>query len=321
MNIFFRSIAAGILTLSAAAAAGQAYPTKPIRIITPDSAGGVVDILTRAVAMRLGERLKQPVIIENRPGADGMIGMDACARASGDGYTFCSVSIAWMSVVPNMRKVPFDPLKDVVPITPMVRSSGLIYVHPNVPASNLKELVALAKSKPGALTYASFGNGSIAHLVMESLKQQTDTDMLHIPHQGGPRAINAVMAGEVQVGYFALGPVVQLVKSGRVKPIAAYRTTRSALLPDVPTIAEQGYEPILKTWFGIVAPKGIPGAIAQTITAELTRIVNDAEFREKAIEPQGFEPFTLPSSEFATMLQEERQQMIKLIKDRNIKPD
>lgn len=321
MKILTRGLAAALLVGLASFANAQAYPNKPIRIITSDSPGGVVDTLTRAVGTRLGERLKQPVIVENRPGADGMIGMDACAKATGDGYTLCSVSIAWMSIVPNLRKVSFDPLKDLVPITPLVRSTGLIYVHPKVPASNMSELIALAKSKPGALTYASFGNGSLAHLVIESLKQQTGTDLLHIPHVGGPKAINAVIAGEVQVGYFALGPVAQLAKSGKIKPIAAYRTTRSPLLPDVPSLKEQGFEPILKTWFGMVAPKGTPAEITNALASELARIINDADFATKVIEPQGFEPFTLPSTEFASMLKDERQQLIKLIKDRNIKPD
>lgn len=315
-------LAGATLAWPALHAAAQPYPTKPVRLLTSDGPGGVVDHLLRAMAPRLAESLKQPVVVENRPGADGMIGMEACVRAQADGHTLCGVTVAGVSVVPQLRKLAFDPLADLVAITPLVHSSGLVFANPGVPAANLREFVALARQQPGRLAYASFGNGSLAHLVFESIKRDTGIELLHVPYISGPKANTAVVGGEVAVGYFALGPMVELVRGGRVKPLAVMRSSRSPLLPEVPTALELGFkEPPLHTWFGVMAPKGLPDAVRDRVAAELSRIVSDPAFDAAVLAPRGLDRYVLSPAEFTAMLREERGRVAKLIQFRGIKAD
>ncbi len=309
------------LALTCSLAFSQGYPSKPLRIITPDQAGGVVDVLMRNVGNRISEQYKIPVIVENRPGADGMIGLDACAKAPADGYTLCGVAIANMVITPNLKKVPIDPLTDLAAITPLVRSSGVVFVNPKVPVSNLKELVALSKTRPGGLTYASFGNGTIPHLMFEWLKKEYGFEMLHVPYLGGPKAVAAVIGGETDVGYFAIGGAAPNIVAGRIKGIAVDRDSRSPLLPDVPTLKESGPGFLVNPWFGVVTPKGVPLELRKTIARQLATIVNSQEFSTKFAGPQGYDAFVTSPAEFEGQLKSESANAAKLIKALNIKAD
>jgi len=316
-----RIVSALIGLCFSAGVAAQAAPGRPMHLILSDAPGGPVDRLTRAISVRLSERLKQPVIVENRPGADGMIGMDACSKASNDGHTFCGFAVAQLSITPNIKKVSIEPLTDVTPITPLARSAGIIYVNPKLPAANLKELIALAKSRPGALTYASFGNGTIPHVLLEWIKRETGTDMLHVPFKDAPSAVNAVIGGTVDVGYFALGNAIPQVKAGRLKPIVVIANSRSSALPEVPTLKESGLNFFLETWFGLFAPKGTPESLRDGLAVEVTKIMNDPEFKASNADAQALEVFTLTPPEFAAFLRSEKEKVVRFIQATGIAAD
>lgn len=313
-----------LLALAAAAAAAPApassadYPSRPIRIVAVDPAGGPLDRLLRQLGTRLSTATGQPVIVDNRPGGEGVIGLEACARAPGDGYTLCGVSAGPASITPNLRKLPIDLATDVVPLTPMVSVAAVIYANPKVPASNLRELLALAKDRKSALTYASFGNGSVPHLVFEWIKAKSGADILHVPYQGAAPALTAVIAGNTDLGLIAAGAANTLLQSGKVKPIAVQGHGRSALMPEVPTLSEQGLPYDLVTWFGLLAPKGVPDEIREKIAAQVAAIIRSPEFKSE-LDQNGYTPFTLRPREFADYLAKERKRYSQVISEARIK--
>jgi tripartite-type tricarboxylate transporter receptor subunit TctC len=307
--------------VASAASHSQSLPSKPLRVILSDGAGGPLDRLTRALGVRLSEKLRQPVIVENRPGAAGMIGMEACSKAPNDGHTFCGFAVAQLSVTPNLQKVAVDPLRDITPVSPLARSTGVIYVNPKLAVGDIKELLALAKARPGALTYASFGNGTIPHILMEWIKRETGTNLLHVPFRDAPSAMNAVIGGTVDVGYFALGSALPQIKARRVKPLAVIASGRTASLPEVPTLKESGLNFFLETWFGLFAPKDTPATLREALAAEVAQVLAEPEFKGTQVDAQAMEVFTLAPTDFAAFLKNEKDKVSRFIQATGISAD
>lgn len=320
MKLLKCALAVCVAAMSFAATAETNYPSKPLRILVIDPAGGALDRLTRVMANKLSANIDQPVVIENRPGGEGVIGLQACARSAPDGYTFCALSSGPVSILPVLKKLPIDPVTDLSLVTPMVTVSAVLYGSASLQAANVKELIALAKKTPGGLSYASFGNGSVPHIVFEYLKAKAGIDMLHVPFQGAAPAMNALLSGTTDLSYVSMGVVNELVQAGKLKAFAASGSTRANLMPAVGTFAEQGipYDPV--TWFGLASPKDVPKAISERIASEVSHIVNSAEFKPE-LEKNAFQPFTLKPREFSEYVAKERKRMAEIINDARVKAD
>lgn len=303
------------------AALAQAYPTKPIRVVVPFPPGGGTDIVARTVTPKMAEILGQPFIIENRAGAGGNIGTDAVAKAPADGYTLLMMSNTHTVNETLIPKKPFDLLKDFAPITGVSYSDLLLVIHPSVPASNLKEFIAHVKSRPGALNYASSGNGTPYHMAGELFKAMAGVDLVHIPHKGSDQARAAVMGGQVQMMFDAVPTMAANAKAGRVKALATTGAKRSTVTPDLPTVAEAGipgYEAGL--WLGLMAPAGTPRPVLEKLNAEVNKLLNSAEVRENWAK-QGTTTMGMPVDEFGRFLREEIVKWAKVVKASGAKVD
>jgi tripartite-type tricarboxylate transporter receptor subunit TctC len=311
-----------IFVLVCGAATGawaQAYPSKPIHIVVGFPPGGGNDIIARLVGAKMQESWGQPVVIDNKPGANSIIASEFVAKSAPDGYTLLVNATGGMSVNPVLyAKLPYDPLRDFVPIS-MVGSFPLVLVvNPSVPAISVPELVAYAKANPGKLNYSA---GSTAFQVAsEMFKQMTGTDIKHIPYKGSVQSISAVMAGDVQVTIVDSPPLVPQLKSGRVRALAVTTAKRAAAMPDLPTIAESvpGYEMAL--WIGVFAPAGTPGEIAAKLNAEVVRIVRLPDIREK-LDGMGVEPLGNSSEQVAEWIRREIARFGPVVKAANIKAE
>ena len=250
-----------------AESAAQVYPVKPLRMIVPFPPGGGTDILGRYLSLRLGEALGQQIIVENRGGANGTLGLDVASKAGPDGYTLVIGQTGNLTISPSLVKVGYDPARDFSPITLLVVSPLVLTIHPSLPARSLKELVALAKGRPGQLSYASSGSGSPGHLGMELLKKMAKIDMVHIPYKGAGPGFTDLVAGHVQLYLTSMLSAGQFVKAGRVRVLAAGGAQRSASMPDLPTIAESGYPGFEATnWWGVLGPAGTRIAIQKLVS-------------------------------------------------------
>lgn len=272
-----------ILACTAGSLFAQSYPTRPIRLVVPFAPGGGNDIVSRAIAQQLTEVFGHSVVVDNRAGAGGIIGTDLVAKAAGDGYTIGMGSTSSLSINPVLfKKLPYDPLRDLAPITLATLAPYLIAVHPSVPARSTKELIALAKAKPQSLHFASAGNGSIIHLAGEIFKSMTGVDMIHVPYKGmGPGMIDTI-AGHVQV---AFGPMVQTVppvRSGQLRGLAVSSAKRSPVVADIPTVGESGvpgYDVV--GWYGLVAPASTPTLIIERLNREIVRILHSKTLKDR----------------------------------------
>ncbi|MGZ5096335.1 MAG: Bug family tripartite tricarboxylate transporter substrate binding protein [Burkholderiales bacterium] len=324
MTIWIRIIAlAGALLAIAAvpAFAQDKYPNKPIRLIVAFPPGGSTDIIARLVAQRLAERLGQQVIIDNRGGAGGTLGTEIAARANPDGYTLTMGTTSTHVIAPAAYpKLKYDPIKDFAPITLVASTPYLLVLNPGVKASSLKEFVALVKSQPGKLNYASAGTGSTTHLAMEMLKSAAGLDIVHVPYNGNGPAGAAVLGGQVQALFGSMPAVLPLAKSGKLRPIAVGTAKRSSALPDVPTVAESGYPGFeVSLWLGFFAPRGTPIEIINRLHSELARIALSPEMKEQ-FERNGAEPATNVSSlDLQRLVRSEIDKYSKVIKAANIK--
>lgn len=302
---------------AAPAFAQGAFPTKPITIIVPLPAGGVPDVISRVLATELQSRLGQPVVIENKPGANTRIGAEACARAPGDGHTLCVLSASTMSINPWLYdKLRYSPEKSFVPITNLVAADTLLAVHPSVPVKNWRELVEHAKRNPTKLGYASFGVGSDVHLEMDWIRTQAGIELLHVPFMGFPQIMQGVGSGDVQVAFVALGNpgVVEYVKTGKLTAIALHADKRSALTPDVPTFVEAGVPKVnVFTWFGLFAPAGTPKAAQDRLNSEVNLSMNSPAFMER-MKSLAVTRINGPSAEFADFLQRDRANWGQVVK-------
>ena len=282
----------------------QGYPSKPVRIIVPYPAGGGIDIMSRLIGQRLAQRLGQSVVVENKPGAGTLVAAETVARAAPDGHVLLITTDATITINPHLyAKLPYDPVKDFAPITQLVLLNQMLLANPQVPASNLKELIAIAKANPGKLNYASYGVGSQPHLAMEILKNQAGIDIVHVPYKGIPQAVPAAIAGEVQLTFSGAASSQAHIKAGRLKALAIGGTKRLGIVPDVPTFAEAGFPDVpANAWFGLFAPAGTPREVIATLHAEVTRILRDPDFLQKEILAKGYELVAGTAEEFAAFL-------------------
>ena len=261
-----------LIAASSLAHAQQDYPTKPVRLISGFQPGGGSDIVARLLAEKLTEALGRPFIVDNRSGAGGTIAMGIAAKAPADGYTLLVISGSQITNAAFITKVPFDILKAYAPITQASSGPYLVAAHPSVAAQNVKELIALAKAKPGQLTYASSGTGSFAHLGMELFKHLTGTDMVHVPYKGSGPALIDLIGGQVQLAVASTTSAMPHVRSGKLKGLAVTTLQRSPLIPELPAVAESGVPGFsVDSWYGVVAPAGTPGAIVRRLNAEIVK--------------------------------------------------
>ena len=289
---------------STSSAQAAAYPNKAIRLVVPYPPGGGIDVMSRVIGLQLSQRWGQPIIIDNKPGAGTIVAAESVARAAPDGYTLMITTDATITINPHLyAKLPYDPVKDFVPVTQLVFLNQLLLANPGVPAGDLKELIAYAKSNPAKLNYASYGSGSQPNLAMEMLKSQAGIDIVHVPYKGIPQAVPAAIANEVQLTFSGAASSIAHLKSGRLKALAVGGKTRLSLLPEVPTFAEQGFPDIpSNAWFGLFAPAGTPRDVVMKLHAEVTKILNDPEFQQREIVAKGYEVVASKPEEFASFL-------------------
>ena len=268
---------------STSAPSNTTYPNKPIRLIVPFTPGGSTDILARAIGLELTKAWGQPVVIDNIAGAGGSIGADKAAKSAADGYTLLMGHIGTLAVNPSLYPdLPYKPLKDFAPVAWVARVPNVLVVHPSVPARTLKEFVALAKSKPGALNYGSGGNGSAANLATEYFKLQTGTSLLHIPYKGTVPATTDLIGGQIQVLFTGAPAVLAHIKSGQLRALAVSSPQRLESLPDVPTVAESGYKGFeADQWYGVVAPTGTPKDIVARLNAQINKTLAAPELKAR----------------------------------------
>ncbi|HVF62533.1 MAG TPA: tripartite tricarboxylate transporter substrate binding protein [Casimicrobiaceae bacterium] len=315
------ALAALCFAVPADVAAQTAYPTRPVRIIVPYPAGGVADALPRIVGEKLAERLKQPVVVENRPGASGNIGMEQGARAEPDGYTLVLAPAGNLTVNPILfPKLSFDTAKDFVPIINLASSPNVLVVHPSVPAKTLQELVAYAKANPGKLNFASPGDGSGAHLAGELLNLEASIQSVHVPYKGLAPAVNDLLGGQVQMMFAGISTVLPHIKSGKLVPLAIASPRRSAELPDVPTVAERGYPDFdVTSWYGLVVRSGTPSDVVQKLSREIAAVLSLPDVRDK-LAVLGLEPVGGAQDAFASMIASETTKWRDIVRRAGIKP-
>jgi tripartite-type tricarboxylate transporter receptor subunit TctC len=313
-------VAAAAMFLAQAVGA-QTYPSKPLRLVVPYPAGGGTDVMARTVGQKLSERLGQPVVVENRTGASGNIGTDFVIKAQPDGYTLL-FNNETLVVAPSVSKnVPYDVLRDLVPVGMVAESFIVVGVHTSVNATSLRELVAMAKAQPGKLSYSSCGNGTIMHLAGELLKQSAEIDITHVPYRGCAPAMQDSASGQVPVFFNALTNVQKLEKAGRVRMLAVASSKRSALDPAIPTVAESGFPGYAAAPFqAVFAPAGTPPEIVTRLSNELKEAVNAADVSER-IRGMLFEPRYLPPAELTAMLRTELARWARVAKTARIEAE
>ena len=322
---FFASLAICTFTvflcegISAALAAQDAYPNKPIRMIVAVPPGGPADTLARLVSPRLTESLGQTVVIDNRPGANGIIAYETTARAAPDGYTFTAVAAGVVINASLYKSVPYDPIRDFAPITLGITVPNILVVHPAVPVNSVKDLVALAKSKPGTVTFASAGNGTSGHLALELFRMTAGLDVIHVPYKGGGPALADVLAGQVQSLFSIALAATPQIKAGRLRALAITSAKRSPLAPDLPTVAEAGFPGFeVIGWFGWLAPAATPRPIVNRLHAELVRALKLPEVRDRLLS-QNTEPVGNTPQEFGAFMKSEHQKWSRVIRAANIR--
>jgi tripartite-type tricarboxylate transporter receptor subunit TctC len=313
------AMAAGLsLLLLSGTATAQDFPTKPIKLIVPFPAGGPNDIIARIVGQRMSELTKQPIVIDNRGGQGGALGTDAVAKASPDGYTIGIVNAGALAINQSMEKVAYETLKDLAPVTLVVTVPEMLVVASNVPASNMSELVALAKAKPGSLNFASTGPGSLPHLAGELLKLTAKIDIVHVPYRGAAPAINDLLGQQVQMTFLDLPAILPHIRSGMLKPIALGTSKRAPTAPEVPTTVEIGMpELMIENWYGMIAPAGTPPAIVAELNRITTSALADPAVKAKLAE-QGLTTVGNTPEQFRAFIASETAKWAKVIKDSGV---
>jgi tripartite-type tricarboxylate transporter receptor subunit TctC len=295
--------------------AADNYPGRPIRLIVPFAAGGGNDTVARLVGQSLGARLGQPVIVDNRPGAGGVVGAEAAAKAAPDGYTLFLGGVGSHAINPNLHKdLPYDPIKDFEPITLLASAPLILVVHPSVQADSVAQLIALARAQPGKLNYASNGNGSSSQLAAVMFASMTGIDIVHIPYKGLAPALADLLGGQDQLMFSSIVAILPQVRAGKLKALAVTSRRRMSLLPDLPTIAESGvagYES--SSWYGILAPAGTRPDIVARLHDELVKVLAQEDVR-KALAQEGAEPVGNSPQEFAAFISAEKQRLGAVIK-------
>jgi tripartite-type tricarboxylate transporter receptor subunit TctC len=303
------------------AAQAQSWPTRPVKFVVPFGAGGPADIYARFLGQRLQEPLGQSFVVENRPGGGSVVGSDYVAKSAPDGYTFLVMSNTHTVNETLIPKKPFQLMKDFAPVTPINYSDLLLVVHPSVPASNLAELIALAKSQPGKMNYASSGPGTPYHMAGELFKSMAGIDVVHVPYKGSDGARVGILGGQVQMMFDAITTMAPNVRAGKLKGFGTSGRARSSVLPETPTVAEAGvpgYEATI--WLGVVAPAGTPAAIVDRLNGEIRKITSSTEVKE-AWGKQGATPLVMTTAEFTQYLQTDIAKWAKVIAQAGIKLD
>ncbi|KWR91427.1 Bug family tripartite tricarboxylate transporter substrate binding protein [Cupriavidus sp. IDO] len=316
------TITAGAGLAPALAAAQGGYPSKPIQLVLPFPPGGATDVVGRLVGKKLGELLGQTVIIDNRPGAGTIVGASFVAKSAPDGYTLMATSGTTFTVNPAIYpRLPYDPQKSFEPIG-LIGSTGLILLaNRDVPVNNLKEFVAAAKAEPGKYSYGSFGAGTTSHFAGEALLNLTGTKLLHVPYKGSAPAMTDLIGGQIPFSVDTVAAAIPQLKSGKIKAIAVTTARRSALLPNVPTVAESGYPGMdASTWIALVAPRGLPADVKARLEKALAEAVADPATRKKLTD-NGIEPFYAPGKQVSSMIEKEMPQMRAIAQRANIKLD
>jgi tripartite-type tricarboxylate transporter receptor subunit TctC len=305
-----------VLSLLSMPAFAQAWPAKPVRIVVAYPPGGGIDVMARQIADKLTAAWGQPVVVENRPGANTIVATDAVAKSAADGYTVLLTTDATFSINPHLyAKLPFDTQRDFVPVTMLVLLQQLLVAHPSLPASTLPELIALAKAKPGSINYASYGSGSQPHLSGEMLKHKAGIDLVHVPYKGISLAVPAVMAGEVQLTFAGIATSTAPLKGGRIKAIAIGGAKRSPLFPEVPTFAELGYPEVeTHAWFGLFLPAGSPKEAIARLYGDTKKVIDDPEFRQKNLIDRGYEPIGSPPDVFFEFIKTDKENRGRAVK-------
>lgn len=310
-----------LIAFAALPAWSQSYPSHPVRIIVPFAAGGPADIYARFVGQRLQEALGQAFVVEDRPGGGSVVGTDAVAKSAPDGYTLLMMSNTHTVNESLISNKPFQLLRDFLPVAPVNYSDLVLVVHPSVPANTLKELIALAKSKPHVLNYASSGPGTPYHMAGELFKAMAGLDIVHVPYKGSSGARTDILGGQVQMMFDAITTMAPNVRAGKLKALGTTGKVRSPVLPEVPTIAEAGvpgYEAVI--WLGIMAPAGTPKPIVERLNAEIRKIVHSPEIKE-AWAKQGAAPMSMSTEEFGQYLREDIAKWANIVKISGAKVD
>lgn len=312
-----------LCALVCTAALAQNYPSRPVRLVVPFPAGGSADLIGRAAAKKMSEGLGQQVVVENRAGAGGTIGAGAVAKSPADGYTLGLGTVSTLGMAPVVRaNPPYDSLAAFAPVSLVASAPFILVVNASVPAKSLAELVALAKSKPGGLNFASIGDGTLQHFTGESFKSLAGVDIVHVPYKGVAPALVDLLAGQVQIGFDILASFqLQNLQSGRLRALAVLGPARVAQLPSVPTAAEAGLPGLAATaWFGLIAPKGTPAEVVARLNGEVRKAVASAELRE-AIATQGLEPAADSPQEFAELIEKEIARWAQVVKTSGFKAE
>jgi tripartite-type tricarboxylate transporter receptor subunit TctC len=315
--------AIGALFLSAPAAAQRAdaaWPTRPVRIIVPQPPGGVLDTLVRSLGESLRAQLEQTIVVENRPGGNNVIGLEACATAAPDGYTFCGVSIEVMSTYPYVQPTLFARYASLQPVTQIATSPGVLLAATSVPPGNLSDFVRWAKGRSG-LNYSSSGEGSSQHLLWEWIKARDGIAMEHVPFRGVSEAISELGAGRIQASYVALGFALPQIQAGRMRPLAVLGSARVPQLPDTPSLGELGYDfPYTGAWWGIAAPHGTPAPLLDRMAKAVHAVVADPAYRERVLAPQAYQGVGNSPAEFAAIIEEERRRGADMVRLSGVRP-
>jgi tripartite-type tricarboxylate transporter receptor subunit TctC len=313
-------IAAAVLGLCSGIAQAQTYPTKTVRVIVPFAPGGGSDFIARAIAPPLSKAMGQQFVIDNRPGAGSTLGSEIALKSPADGYTLLLISGSYTTSPSLYKNLKYDTLNDMVSVVQTENGPYVIVVHPSLPVKDVKQLVALAKSKPGQLNYASTGNGGITHLASELFALRTGIKITHIPYKGtGPGVINTI-AGETQMMVGAVSAVIGHMQTGRLRGLAVSSPKRLPALPDTPTVMEAGYKYQVNNWHGVIAPKGTPKAIIDKLNSEINKAIKDPDFA-KRIALDGLEPAGGTPEAFETLLKREVAEWAEVVKAANVKAD
>jgi len=318
--MFARLLAAGLIAFAAPYAAGQQYPTKPVRIIVPFAPGGGSDFTARLMAQKLTERYGQSFIVENRAGAGGNLGAELALKAPPDGYTLLLISASY-TVNPSVYKLSFDPIKDIAPVIQISGGPYVVAVHPSVPAKTLAEFVNYARSQPEKLAYGSSGNGSVMHVSTAYFLDSAKIKVLHVPYKGTGPALQDTLGGQVQLIFGAVPTTLPHVKAGKLRGLAVTTQKRIAAAPELPTIAESGYPDYEVTnWHGLVAPRGVPREIIEQLNRDINSMLGSEDFK-KVLANDGLEPAGGPSSRFAEVLARETARWAKVVQQAGIKAE
>jgi len=309
---------AAVVLLMMSHASAQNYPAKSIRIVTASGAGGGVDTISRIVGQKLSERWNQSVVVENRPGGGGVVGSDFVAKSPADGHTLLTISISY-SVIPSSHKnLAYDPVRDLVPVTVLVNAPNILVVHPSLPARSIKELISLAKARPGELYYASSGNGSPSHLATELLKLLTGINLVHVPYKGTSPGITDVIAGRVSMMFASVISTASHLKAGKLRVLAAAGTKRAAAMPEVATIAEAGVPGYaVDVWYAMLAPAAAPRDVLVKLNGEVATVLHLPEIRDR-LGSIGLEPVGASLEQSAAYIHSEIAKWAKVVKAANI---